>query len=399
MPEDNRNIITDEIEIKKILKNLRLYKSKVNIIIGNRKIEGYVKYVGEYAMEINLEEKIDIPEKTFTANMEFEYEKALMVAKLDVVDRKENVITSLVPMMLKKLVKRRYPRKNVYGQIYMRFYILKKASKEDASLLYNIEKIASPNLQKVVEELLKDVPNIKNVIGYVLKEIKEKVSPNYKLIFYKPGQTLSTTSIIVKKYNKPLLVERADDLESYLKDYPNMDIITYGIFMRDQQWHEDKVIFEAKKQRASLMKSGIKSLICAPLKLFTHVIGFLWVYSFDKYFSPRDAIYVNALGEILCESFAKVKIKSMNLQGDFSVPVIDISAGGLKFEIDNIIGKFLQVGDELKMEVKIGYKIIPIVARVNRIDYNNNRLWVAVEYVDIEDENRTYINQFVTVGF
>ncbi len=385
------NYISDPSKILFLLKKVKSYNISLDVIYSNLKTKGSIRYVGDYSFEIYTSDELKGSESVLTC--EFLLESKLYNFQTEVLSLKSRNIMLMLPSSINIWVKRKYPRKNVYQKLFMRFSFVKPLdfSKTTVPLPENIPS----ELKELKSELDKDVPNMTRVIDLAVKRISKLVS-RYEFIFYKRGMTLPSSAIIAGMFKRPLVVENTSDLESYIKTYEGFNIITYGDYMRKANWEDQKVVDQIKRLRAMFLSNNISSMVTVPIKIIDDVIGFLVCIKSQGMFSIKDVIYIDSIASLISEAYIKNSIYSTVSRESYTIPVIDISAGGLRFEIDNIIAKFLNINDSLRIFVKFPTREVQMIGQVVRIDTtkSNKKLWVAVSYSYISNDDSKYILDF-----
>ncbi|MGC8766281.1 MAG: PilZ domain-containing protein [Brevinematia bacterium] len=383
--------IIDNQKIRSFLKRLRSANATVEVIYKNQKTKGSIRFVSEYSFEMFIQNPLQVTEPTI--DIELPFENRVYHFQTELLNSKENTLLLMLPSKINVWLKRKYPRKNVYGQLFINISFIKPLESIE---IIDINKIPE-NLRELKIELNKDNPDVKKVITMVIKEI-EKITPNYDIILYKRGMTLPSSAIISRIFQKPLIVEDTSNLESYITMYDTFDIATYGDYMRKMAWSENKVMDQVKKLRSTFLSQNIKSFICVPIKVINDVIGFIFCRSADRKFSIKDVLYLDALSNIISEAYIKNKINSLKNAKELQIPVIDISAGGIRFEVDSILGKILKVDDSIRILLQIQNKSIQALGKIIRIDNtkNNKKLWVAAVFTFISPEDQQFILSFTT---
>ncbi|MEN2997622.1 MAG: PilZ domain-containing protein [Brevinematia bacterium] len=378
-------------KIISFLKRVRSINLAIDTIYKNVKTKSSVRYVGEYSFEIYCKEPLTITEPTI--ELEIALENKIYHIKTEILNKRENILLLMLPTRISIWTKRKFPRKNVYGKLYLGVSFIKQL---DYPSVASMEEIPE-NLVGIRRELEKDLPDMKKIVSMVIREI-EKISEKYDFVFYKRGMSLPSSAVVSMHFKSPLLVEDTSNLESYIVRYEGFNITTYGDYMRKMSWDETKVLEQIKKLRASFLSQNVKSFICVPIRVLNEVIGFIFCKSSQKVFSVKDALYIDALGSIISEAYIKNKINSVKNTTEMLFPVIDISAGGVRFEVDSIVGKLLRVGDSVRIFTNIEGRDIQVTGKILRIDTTktSKKLWVAVMFTFVSAEDQEYILSFTT---
>lgn len=381
-------------EIQKIsafLKRLRSINATIDIIYKNLKTKGSIRYVGEYSFEVYCKESFDIQNPSI--DLELPFESKIYHITTEILNKRDNILLLMMPTKINVWAKRKFPRKYVYGKVYLSISFIRPI--EYRSDVQN-ESIPD-NLRDIKMELDKDTPDIRKIISMVVREI-EKISEKYDFIFYKRGMTLPSSAVISMYFKNPLFVEDTSNLESYITSYEGFNVITYGDYMRKMGWNETKVLDQIKKLRASFLSQSIRSFICVPIRILSDTIGFIFCKSSQRLFSVKDVLYIDALGGIVSEAYVKNKVNALKNTNEILFPVIDISAGGVRFEVDSILGKLIKVDDSLRIFMNIEGRDIQVIGKVLRVDTtkNSKKLWIATVFTFISPEDQQYLLNYTT---
>jgi len=384
------NFIDDPNKILSFLKRLRASNINIDVIYQNKKTRGIVRYVGEFSFEVYCLTKFDIEKPEI--EIEFNFEGKTYHFSTELLNQKDTVLLLMIPARIDIWIQRKYPRKNVYGQAFVSISFIKPIEyTSEIERLPELEGIPE-NLRDIKSELDKETPDLKKIVNMILREIS-KMSNSYDFIFYKRGMTLPSSAIISMIFKKPLLVEDTTNLESYITTYENFNIVTYGDYMKKANWDETKVLEQIKKLRSTFMSQNIRSFVCVPVRIKGDTIGFIFCKKSIGKFTLRDVVYLDALSSIISEAYIKEKINNLKNSKELKLPVIDIGGGGLRFEIDGIIGKLIKVEDALRLFIEIQNKNIQAIGKVIRIDTtkNSSKLWIACQFTYISPEDQQFL--------
>lgn len=391
MPE---KVILDYGEIISIFKICKLYDIRLSIIFDNNKTSGKIQDISEYIFTIKTES--EIPPSVKSLDISFELNKEPYHFKGEVVKISSKDITVLIPSQLEVWRPRRYERNFCYGKVFCNVNIIKEMSSEVRSKFVSMPS----RLGMIFKEVSKDTPNVSLVMKMIKDEL-ETISDIGELFLHKQGETLPLPVVIITKYKKPLLLEDTQDKSFYSKKYLGNEVITFTKFMEDLNWTPEKIEEEVKKFIVFFAKNNIRSITYVPIFLFESVVGHIRVASFlnkvSKTITLRDVFYIQSLADIASEALAKYKLFSLTNANEFPLPVYDISVGGVKVEIEQYLAKFLEPGTKVKLNIKLGRdKIISVKGKVLRIDSEEDKLFMAVQFEDLDKAEEMVISDFVS---
>ncbi|MGB9621135.1 MAG: PilZ domain-containing protein, partial [Brevinematia bacterium] len=328
-------------------------------------------------------------------DVSFEFNKEPYHFKGDVIKIFGKDVTLLVPSQLEVWVPRKYERSFCYGKVFANINIIRDLP---SSLRDRIPSLPS-QLALIYKELTKDSPNTALIMKMVDDELKRNFEIS-EISLHKQGQSLPLAVLIIVKYKKSLLIEDTLSQESYFKRYLADEVISISNFMTDLGWSIEKMNEEVKKFINHFSNSDIKSVAYVPMSLFENVVGHIRVATsiskLGKVITLRDVFYIKSLADIVSESIAKYKLFSLSNQEEFPLAVHDISVGGAKIEIEQYLAKFLEVGNKLKVNLKFyDGKRISVKGKVIRIDVEDSKLFLAVEFVDLDKVDESILSSFV----
>lgn len=383
-----KKVISDYTEITSTLKLLKAQQIPVKILFTEGETTGHIKNVLEHYIDIEIESPVK-PENT-SADVFFQINKEPYYFPMDIIMIEKKKISALIPSKIEVWYARKYPRVNVYGKVFAKFKIL-----------HNPQKIADfqtmpLTLRDIYKELLKSIPDIPKVMKLIMEEIN-KVGEKGKLILYKSGEKIPTPALIAKIYKTPLFVEDTEDDASYTRDFPTDQIMSFGKFFLDKGWSYEKIKEEIEKLKIYYKSLNIKSIAYVPIILFNETVGHIECISNYRPLKLRDIYYLRALADIVSETIAKYKLFSMEQSKEFPIPVIDLGAGGLKFEAEQYMSKFIDVGTKLRIFINLEGKEIEAIGDILRLEYHKEtkKLMVAVKFTEIPVDNQEYINKWV----
>jgi hypothetical protein len=386
-------VILDYGEIISVLKICKMYSIRFIVYYDNNKVSGLLHDLSEYTLTLKVD--FEIPPTVKAVDVSFEFNKEPYHFKGDVIKIFGKDVTLLVPSQLEVWVPRKYERSFCYGKVFANINIIRDLP---SSLRDRIPSLPS-QLALIYKELTKDSPNTALIMKMVDDELKRNFEIS-EISLHKQGQSLPLAVLIIVKYKKSLLIEDTLSQESYFKRYLADEVISISNFMTDLGWSIEKMNEEVKKFINHFSNSDIKSVAYVPMSLFENVVGHIRVATsiskLGKVITLRDVFYIKSLADIVSESIAKYKLFSLSNQEEFPLAVHDISVGGAKIEIEQYLAKFLEVGNKLKVNLKFyDGKKISVKGKVIRIDVEDSKLFLAVEFVDLDKVDESILSSFV----
>lgn len=395
--------ITDTKEIEKHLNLFKASKLLVSVKVGEaqsqRELEGNLKEVTEYTATIKFSTQVDIKENQGEVSITRGNHIYWAICTFERVYENEAIV--IFPQGMEIRVKRKHKRAMVEDKVFVNFSILempKSIHKEDISK-------TSPQLSSLYKELHKPVPDIKKIIPHIVNELKN-FSPTNELKLYKEGEEITGRAALLKNYKMPLFIQNTQDSKHYLKNFPNIKVMSYNNFFKqliEQGMDEEERKKEILKIMAVDRKNNLISYIYSPIVLFNEVIGHIFagvVGDNSKIFRENDLFFVMALCDIISEAFAKSKIFHLEEEGAFESDIKNISAGGMLVILkDQYILKYLTVDSKLKLNLRFlsnsdENKIIT-QGKILRFDIGKHQTYMAVKFTELKWNEIDFINKYI----
>jgi len=386
-------VILDYGEILSLLKICKFYGLSLNVVYDNFKARGKVESISEYTFSIILENQIPPNIKSLDTSFEFNKEPYHFRGEVVKISGKEIVL--LVPSQIEVWAPRKHGRVFCYGKVFCKVNIIRSLSDSELSKMSSIP----TSLTNIYRELMKESPSVPMIMKMVKDELARVGNRSY-LVLHKQGENMPLPVVIISRYKKPLLLEDTQDYSSYFKRYLGDEIIPFGKFMLDLKWDDDKIKAEVQKFMNYFMQHDIRSIAFVPIFVFESIAGHMWVSTalgkVSKTLTPRDVYYVKAMADIVSESLAKFKLFSLGSEEEYPLPVYDISLGGMKFEIEQYLAKFIDVGTKLKLYLKFNDgKVLTLMGKVIRIDEEEGKLLAAVEFYDMGKAEEVILSNWI----
>ncbi len=400
----NKYVISDSKEIENLYYNFR--KKKVEIILRYDLKEVTAKIYRITNVFITLFYKGDIDPNIESIEMNMTSNSNIYFSVCRVIKIASGEITLSLPEYLEKRVKRKYSRVVTNKNIYLKFNVISNIN--DKLDFVGIKSNISNKFTGAYKELSKPIPDIKKIITLISKEIKGRASV-FEIKLYKKGDTYPKRIYVLKETKKTIFISSVNNSKSYIKSLPISNIMTYLPYIK-KLYKKGKNKDSIKIELNSIMEEDknlcLASYICSPIMLFDKVVGHIFLGLKENsitIFSESDAYIVKTGCNIISEALAKSRLHKLNTGDDFSVLVIDLSAGGLSMQFsDQFILKHISTHTRLRITLKVNEKEIRIIGNITRIDEQNDETAiVAVRFTDIrwleQEHIEKYVNQQIEV--
>lgn len=391
--------------ISKLLEEVKNEEQILNIVVDNKQYKGRVLRVNDFSVELftNMEKTEDV--SSVEVNWQVEGGDIYHFVS-DIVEAKKNVITLMIPTNVEIWKERTSPRLYTYGSMFCSLF-----------LIYDINKLKSkmevyPAINYIkLKNILNQIYVFPSQVEKALEEIFFEEFPGSQLKFNIPVSELNFLERIAYSLRQPLWVdshslsskplESIEDIKNIVKDSQNRlyaKLEDYLVYLYLQQNLKLKDIeFERHRIIEFLKLTNIDKVFVVPLIFLEDFVG-VWIVklnfidSFDKVFFK-----IKALVDVYLEAIAKYRLMNLREEINYYIPIIDLSGGGIKAEINQYLAKYINVKDKVKLCFSIRNHEIVTKGEVLRISYSHRyeRLEMAVKFLEIQKADEDLINSFI----
>ncbi len=291
----------------------------------------------------------------------------------------------MIPSTITKLHSREYQRYNVDGLLYMSMNVIKEVDKTMLDF----------RVSKSYKSLFKDILDItyEEAIESVITHLKKYFQT---AIFIEPHSTLPWLNYCKETKSKLLVLDITNE-EGLLQKFSFKDFTSYIDFIK----HYEKI---SKSRNVKffveyhLMKN-LRSFIYIPLFTVDTLIGYLLVGNSKPEIIKSDLDFIKfyeVIGfcDLIEQFFCIDRFFRITEYKDYPIPVVDISFGGIKIKIDKHIAHMVDIGDEVKVYLKVGARNIELLSKVIRIGIENNEFVMAMKFMDMNREKFLHIKKW-----
>ncbi len=390
-----KNSITDTDTIRSIFKILKAQQIPVSVVSGIREYKALVNHVADYSLELVLHTKFEGVGNS--VSIDFTLKGEHHHCDVDVVRSTMNSLVVMLPYQIDIWHERRYKRAEVYGRLFMRLNVIREQSEEEMKVSMSMPY----RLRQIYEELSRSVPDVKKIMSMVGVELKS-ISPRFEVKIHKQGEQIPTGAVIAGYYKAPLFVEDTSDHKSFVKVYPNDVAVSFHYFLMEKReksgWTEEKIRDEIEKLIRYYSAKGVRSFVYVPIVLADSMMGHIYIEipeDHSRSLNIRDIYFLRGLADIVSEAIAKFKLHTLQESSEYKIPIWDIGMGGVKFEIDHYLAKFLTPGSKIKIFIRIEDREIEATGEVLRIDYEGKKLFAACKFTAISPIDAKFIDNYV----
>ena len=254
--------------------------------------------------------------------------------------------------------------------------------------------------------IFKEVKSPRPAIDKILNGIKQLVSEfsqSFQLKVFKPGQRLSLEEELVKETRKILLISDSyvDNIKE--KRFFEEGILTVGgayVYMISRgdplKAAEGKLLDMLQQKR----NKRIYSECFVPLLLEGEAVGYIRLINtvdYHRIIKPAFALRTAGYASILVEALIKYDYFRLDSGQKFEIPVVNISAGGLLFKLDESrLKNYIIAKTILQMSIRFPQRQIETRGVVYRIEEEVSEY--GVKFQEINEEDIRYVESIVKRG-
>ncbi|RKX95741.1 MAG: hypothetical protein DRP84_03270 [Spirochaetes bacterium] len=389
MPEiPDKMFVKSDLEKALIFKSLAKMEVPVNVNINNISYTGIVEKFDDHSIIVNLDSPVIGDSGACSVNFVFNNNYHYFDSEFQILD--DTRILIFVPELIKKNLTRKYKRLYVDGKVFMRFKVIiqsKSIQFKDSPLMD--ERFIFQEVKKPKPAIDKILISIKNLVSEFAQKIQIKVyKQNDKFNFI--DEVLRDTKQIFLIYNS--YEDSLDEKRFMDKDIMTiMDVFNYYIRKGEPRKRiEDKLLDLLQDRR----NKRIFSECYVPLLLEDEVVGYIRLindFDFHRNIKPINALKTKQYAEVLVEALVKYDYFRLDSGKDYNIPVVDISAGGLLFRLeDKKLKRYLAKNTLLEIDVNLPYRRINARGIVTRVMKEHSEY--AVKFQEIEQDDAEYLN-------
>ena len=388
-------IETNRIETEFIIKSVLDKVIPVTIQMKKKNITGkLVNYNLEKNVIIEISaEDIELIKVEDQISLYFSYFSHVMNFSATITEKIKNQVVVSYPQKIYKNLSRKYARVNPPENSKIVFYMKGEKFQLDFPKTEEYNAVDYPEFN--TEEF--PINDITQLINEFRKKILESVS-NVNILTYRKQKPESLEEKILAQSGKVLYIPSVNKDLPKLSEVENSAILTKETI--DNYVPDAQNLLKASNAEKSL--KGIHSELFCPILYLEYVVGHIhlqnkgikqtkiksdiveYVYQFSKVlaFSLKVSGYFNQ---------GKVEV-----QEKFENTIVDISASGLLFQSNSKkLEKSIFLYADIKIDLILGEKTIPIVSRVMRKFKNGDNGFFGLIFLEIDPKDFEYLFSLV----
>ncbi len=389
--------IVDKNRITNLLNLIAKSSTTTYIRIELNEYSGVIKNI-EYD-EIEFFTKFKITKLSTPVRVSFNYLNKYYYFDAKFLRQEKNLIYLQVPEVIYYHYRRKATRYKIEHLDI--FADIKIVHIPDSPVLEFSKSKASHIKNEIYKELQKDVPDANLILRLILREIKEYFLVD-KAKIVMPVKEDNIITRILKTWRKPLLVQRTQEREEYLKNPFPKEVVTFSDyikFLRENKTPENKIEDFIKNRMSQYKKEDIFSVLYTPIFVSNLMPGYIYAvntFNSKKIINLNEINYFKEISEIIHETLLKCRLNSLESQ-ELMIKVIDISTGGLRLKvIDPLLSAVLQEGMKLRCFVNFGKnKKCFFIGIIKSKRKRSNGTYIGVEIWEILEKNKVILYNFI----
>jgi len=384
--------VTSELEKQLIFQNLMKQKSLLNVIIDGIEYQGIIEKLENDSLTLRLQSPlIGQIEESCRINFIFHNNYHYFNSSVQQVD--EESLFVFMPDKINKNILRRHTRIDVYGKVYMKLKVMVRSENKE------FEKSSLLNERIISQEVKKPRPSVEKILNGI-KLLVSEFSQRFQVKTFKPDQEFLFEENIIKDSKKIFLIY--DSYEDNIEEqrFYNDQVLTVGGAFRwltskgeSRKVVEDKLLDLLQQRR----NKRIYSECLIPMMLEGDVVGYIRLINdidYHRSIKRSFAQKVIKYARILVEALVKYDYFSLDSGKDYDTPVINISAGGLLFKLNNPkLKKYLIEKSVLQISIRFLDRDVEAKGIIFRIDSEKSEY--GVRFQEINDYDTEYIENIV----
>jgi len=385
-------IITNEQEIELLLINVRKKESEIIISYKDKKFVCKIMKLDSNYIFLHSKEYINLKFDDVDVKISFIFRGYRYIFHSFIASSELEYIKVPIPEKIENFKTRNSTRVNVNNRISLKFSIIKETKNTENN--DTVKK--SGILRTAYTELTKDKIDMVRIFSLVRSELL-KITNNVIMKMNAKQEKLSKDFEIIQDFQKPLYLENANDLTSYLTVYNDIDYITYSPyfkFLKNNIIDQDKIKSILIKLRNNDLQNKRISYATYPIIVFGSVVGFIKLISNEPYIIKliQEKIIKECV-DLLSETIVKNYLFNLDAKQDFTMRAVNLSENGLLFIAkDKNLLKYLTINTRLKIVMKLdNNEIIDLTGSVKRINNHVAGKEIAIEFVNLKSMTKKKI--------
>jgi len=328
----------------------------------------------------------------------FDYRGQVIMFSVEIVEYRDEHITTLEPEALYKNLDRSFSRVSTPNDLQVQFTFLG----DRYSLTYpKVTEYDALNPAELITTA--DPKNLSGLVGQMALWIKNYAT-SYKLVIFKDVKPSTTEERLLAETGKALFIPSTLGPLPAEDPYPKKKIITEAIFHRylESTGVDLKYVGDACARFIEQKhKAGISSDLWVPILFQEYVVGYVHIWISNDGMVPFDYSVIDNMFQ-----FAKILAYSLKLNGyfeggklrnePFDGKIIDISASGLLFTYPNsAFANTLMPDSELAVKLKTDRRTINAKAKIVRRYKDNMQGYFGCRFLDMEPEDLRFLFEYI----
>lgn len=348
-------VVSSDVEKSLIFGNMMKNRAPLCLCIEDIEYLGFIERFDEKTILVKTQSPF-IGEVEGDHRVNFEHQNNYHYFDTDIQQIDENRFRLIIPKIIYKNIMRRYQRVDVRGRVFMKFRLVIRSQTQDYKDLSLLD-------EKILyQEVKKPRPSINDILQGI-KQLVSDFSQRFQVKIFKPEDSYSLEEQIVVESKKIFLIY--DVFEDRIRDRRryNEQILTIGNayeFLVSKRGDSIRIERSIEKKLETLLRDKrqmrIFSECYVPLLLEGEVVGYIRLINYIDYplrIQPAYALRTAGYASLLVEALVKYNYFRLESGSECDIPVMNISAGGLLFQLEkHWLRQYLVLNAIIQMSIK-----------------------------------------------
>jgi hypothetical protein len=388
----DKMVVSSDLERSLIFKSLQRMKEPMHVTVEGIEYQGYITAFDDTGVTLKVDSPI-IGELEGTNRVNFVFNNNYHYFTGEVMRKDDSHVMVLLPDKIYKNILRKHRRVNVEGRVGMKFKIMIQSEKQD------LENSALVDERVVFQEVRKIRPSIEKLLRGI-KNLVSEFSQNMQVRIFKQQDSLSFEERVIKDTKKAFLIyDSYKDTIGQRRFYEEHLLTVGGVYEFYIARGDVRTAVEGRLLDMLQQKRNrrIFSECYMPMMLEGEAVDCLRLTNDVNYHRNIKPAFVERAikyAGILVEALVKYDYFRLESGGEYDIPVVNISAGGLLFKLTKEnLRQYLIDQTVLQMSVRFPARLIETRGVIFRIVPERSEY--GVKFQEISELDARYIESMV----
>lgn len=306
----------------------------------------------------------------------------------------QDQISVRIPAHIQSVQRRKHPRVPV-DDLFVRFNVVYQS----IFGARGVGQLLDSRYPQIIREVARDQPNLYLVNRMVTEELN-RISKDNEMTLYHATPASGFMDSMLADLRRTIFIRNTINVEHYFEPQAIYGLANYQKeyvrLIRQKSEDDARQFFEELRQEET--RRFLYSYVCAPIKVFSDVIGRLFVYTtyLDKgTLAFEEAHKVDLLSQLLSYGLSKGVI-ARSYDRDAVTRVVNLSLTGLLFELsDSRVFDYLTYHDRLKIQLEVKNRTLEFSGIITRYYPTDDGFHIGVNFYKAGAGDFRVLEQFL----